>query len=813
MRLRALIGQPTSLAGLATCLALSLAGSARADVSSQLTAFEDEARQLGTDLPKLIQPAASSPRRLVDAQLLFSLGDYDTAALALFDLASKPGSDQETATYYLGESLFQKGDKGAARSYFAQVAKNTASKYYQPSLQRLVEIAIVQNDITDGEAYLAVLDRSSAGLYIRGKWSFAQGKLDDALTYFRDVPKDSEYELQAEYFTGATFVAKKDAAAATELFTALIDRKPKSAGDRRVIELSQLALGRLFYERDQMGKSIDAYLMIDRHSDLFPDALYEVAWVYVKSKQYDKALRALELLSQSSPESSRTATLRILEGNLRVRKAQMIRAAQVEGTLGEAAKEDPAVEYDKAAKVFAETHDMYDPSYRALVQMIETKANPEQFLAQIAGRSSGVFQISPPLPEAAVMYLRDEPAVQRSVVIESDLGEIEANIAEAEATIARLEAVIAMRDRSAVYPALASRRNRIGGIQDELIKLRSALADKAGNAGDLTATRKQLVAQYAAMPSAEQAFSNLVTEERAQCDTLEKLAAEIRGTLDSTQAMAVALRKYASDPPVEGATAVPADIKTSIDQTIAPAASEAAAIDAELAEIQRELTLGRDLAGVGNEAVTRAREARRQVKAALDAEQRAQKPSAQAERAMKLADQLEQIEKQIDSIVDQGLETTKGTLSAARTEAAGYKTELAEHQAESRTLGGTALTASFAAVRDKIYDIVIRSDVGSVDVVWSQTEDTEDELKRLQLLRARELKQLKDEFKGIIDEGTSTPATPKPPTGSTLPPASTTPAPSPDQGGADTRVKPGGDQPKDKAAPTVQPDTKRGGAR
>ncbi|MGE0868661.1 MAG: tetratricopeptide repeat protein [Kofleriaceae bacterium] len=810
MRLRALIGRTT---GLATCVALGLAGSARADVDSQLAGFEEEARQLGTDLPQLIQPAASSPRRLVDAQLLFSLGDYDTAALALFDLASKPGADQETATYYLGESLFQKGDKGAARSYFAQVAKNTASKYYQPSLQRLVEIAIVQGDVTDGESYLAALDRSAAGLYIRGKWAFAQGKLDDAMTYFRDVPKDSEYDMQAAYFTGATYVAKKDAAAATELFTALIDRKPKSAKDRRVIELAQLALGRLFYERDQMGKSIDAYLMIDRHSDLFPDALYEVAWVYVKSKQYDKALRALELLSQSSPESSRTATLRILEGNLRVRKAQMIRAAQVEGTLGDEAKQDPAVEYDKAAKVFAETHDLYDPSYRALVQMIETKSNPEPFLAQIAGRSSGVFQIAPPLPEAAVMYLRDEPTVQRSVVIETDLGEIEANIAEAEATIARLEAVIAMHDRSAVYPVLASRRNRIGAIQDELIKLRGALHDKAGNAGELTATRKQLAAQYAAMPSPEQAFADRVTEERGQYDTIEQAAAEIRGALDSSQAMAVALRKYASDPPVEGATPLAADLKTSIDETLGAAASEAAAIDAELIEIQRELTLGRDLAGVGDESVTRAREARRQLKAALDAEQRSLNASAQADRAMKLADQLEQIEKQIDSLVDQGLETTKGTLASARTDAAAYKQELAEYQVESRSLGGTALAASFAAVKDKIYDIVIRSDVGSVDVVWSQTEDTDDELKRLQLLRARELKQLKDEFKGILDEGTPPPAPPKPPTGSTLPPASTTPAPSPDQGGADTRVKPGGEQPKEKAAPTVKPDTSRGGAR
>ena len=144
------------------------AGQARADVDSQLSSYETEARQLGTDIPKPGQQDGHGQRRLIDAQLLFSLGDYEAAALDLFELATEQGPEHDTATYYLGESLFQKGDRGAARAYFTETVQKSGSKYVQPSLQRLVEIAIAQNDFTDVDGYLAQLDRSPDGVYVRG---------------------------------------------------------------------------------------------------------------------------------------------------------------------------------------------------------------------------------------------------------------------------------------------------------------------------------------------------------------------------------------------------------------------------------------------------------------------------------------------------------------------------------------------------------------------------------------------------------------------------------------------------------------------
>ncbi|MBV8762231.1 MAG: tetratricopeptide repeat protein, partial [Deltaproteobacteria bacterium] len=582
---------------LCAVLALVASPAVHADVTSEkLTSFEKEASALGTDIPTPRKiTSAAGERRLVDAQVALALGDPDKAALVLLEIVGKhQAADQEAATYYLAEALYQKGDSGAARAYFDQVVStgNAGGKYYQPSLQRLVEISIKSKD-TDAAGYVSSLsglsgaNRGPGVPYVLGKYAFSQDKYDDAIAQFAQVPKGSDYEMQALYFTGASYVAKKDIGKAIEVYTDLISRTPHSVIDRRVLELGQLALGRLYYERQELAKAIDSYLLIDRHSDLFPDALYEVAWVYVKNKQYDKSLRALELLEIENPSTTKTPTLRILEGNLRIRKAQLIRQAQINGTIASGDPTDPAVEYDKAAKIFTETHDAYMPSYNALSLMVDGNLDPASFIAQIAGRQQHVFQVAAPIPEAAAQWLRDEPEVQRFVNIESDLGSIQSNLNDTEAMIVRLNAVIGAKDHSQLYPAIAIRRARIEAIQEDLAALRNDIHDKAGVASP---ERKAYASQYAALGNPERAFAERVAGIQAGYDKLDQQTNEISGAIDSSQAIAVALRKYTNDE-----ASVTPDQKKNVADTLDASAKEALAIEDELADIHREIQLGKDL--------------------------------------------------------------------------------------------------------------------------------------------------------------------------------------------------------------------------
>jgi hypothetical protein len=756
------------------------------DVDARLANYELEATQLGADLPRPDQRSGQAGRRkLVDAEVAYALGDYDTAAVMLFDLAGRPGADQEAATFYLAEALFQKSDRSAARGYYEQVvgSGNVSSKYYQPALVRLIEIAIASRDDASITAQVAALDRISPGLrlasvpYVRGKLAYAQGKYDEAIAYFQDVARGSDYEMQASYYAATSYVAKQDLQRATGIFTELAARKPRTANDRRIVELSQLALGRLYYERDQPSKSIDSYLMVDRHSDLFSDALYEVGWVYVKSKQYDKALRALELLSLADPQSTKGPTVRILEGNLRIRKAQMIRTAQVGGTLDGKAPDDPQSEYDRAVQLFSETHGAYLPSYAALAQIVDSTADPAQYLSQIAGRSVHVFQAVAPIPEAAIQYLRDEPGIRRVVSVESDLGDVTSDLAETEATIARLEGVLAAKDRAAVYPALASRRTRLGAIQGEVLAIRNALAEQQlrlvdGSAGlaALSATRRQRFAAMGELPDPAQIAADRQAQRLAQCDAIERSLAEIEAAIGQTQAVSVALRNDAGAAPGAAGASDHKAMNRSLDEI----SRDAQAIENELDGLRRELQISRDLAGVGDTAAAAMRNARNQLLAAEDAEGQAlaglagssrdrsaaQRLVAQATRAAQLSQQLVQADREIDALVDEGLQSVRGALVEAKATLATYRAELAGYEGETRAVGGVLLATGFKDARAKLYDIVIRSDVGTVDVAWSQKADTDDDLKRLNLSRQRELKQLRDEFKDILDSGTVKPSAP-----------------------------------------------------
>jgi len=264
---------------------------------------------------------------------------------------------------------------------------------------------------------------------------------------------------------------------------------------------------------------------------------------------------------------------------------------------------------------------------------------------------------------------------------------------------------------------------------------------------------------------------------------------------------------------------LPADQRKTFASTLDEAAHEAEAIERELQAVHREIQLGRDIAGIGDTSVVAAAAARAQVRAAQDAEHRAlagiaatsrnrersQQLVAIGDRAGRLAEQLASTLRQIDGVVDQGLQEIRGTIRQERATLAAYKTELAGHEAESRSIGATVLAARFKDVKAKFYDIVIRTDVGNVDVSWSQKEDTDDDLKRLNLSRQRELKQLRDEFKDILDAATPNPSSPaKKPAAPAPEPA---PFGSPDKATPGQRIAPV-ERAGAPAAPTVRPDAK-----
>ncbi len=68
------------------------------------------------------------------------------------------------------------------------------------------------------------------------------------------------------------------------------------------------------------------------------------------------------------------------------------------------------------------------------------------------------------------------------------------------------------------------------------------------------------------------------------------------------------------------------------------------------------------------------------------------------------------------------------------------------------SLGGGLAQAMFTRVADRFYDLVVRSDVGIIDVAWALKQNKTDENSRLTREKKRELKLLDDEFKDVLKE-------------------------------------------------------------
>ncbi len=797
----------------ALALGLGLARPSRADtlppIASALKSAETEADALGKGIQRPDKATGGKvefARHLVDAQVAFRLGNFNDCVTLLYDVIGqgKGAKDYDVALYYMGEASYQRGDRGAARSYFQQlVAEAPSSSFQVKALERLVDLAIALGEPTGAADAVAALDRVSGSrtdeiAYVRGKYALATGQNEEALHWFTEIGTTGAFAFQAAYLTGTTHVAMGDLGKAAQVFADIVAKAPKTPNERRVTEMAALALGRIYYERDQPAKSIDAYLMIDRKSDLFDDALFEVAWVYVKGKQFDRALRALELLALNDPSSQKLSTVRILEGNLRIRKAQTIHQQQIEGVF--TGKADPEVEYKKAEALFASTRDAYRPAYQSLADLVAAQGDGGTFLSQITGRATAGFQIRETMPEVAASWLRAEPTIQRIIAIENDLAEIQDNIANAERAIERLRITLASPDPLAAFPSLVERRGRVREVRTTVVAQRQKLADEAydlvkGAAGtDMMELEAAHVARVKAMdafgqiPEQRAAMFEAATALQTQLDGYERTLGEAAGAVNSIEATGAAIRTYLTSMP-----SLPADVRATAAQQLRDFGPEVDADEAEIEALRREIALAREATAPVDTLRPQELQLRGALLVALDAEhaaaarqlasaggdtrKRADLIAAMVAQAKRIDARLDADDKELDQVANAATNDTKAEIERQSTQLALFRGQLDDIEAESQAVGGELLTASFEVVKNKLYDILVRADVGVIDVSWSRKEESGDEQKRLNLEKQREVKQIKDEFREILEDNEPAPAPAPPPNGDPGAAPAGTPAP------------------------------------
>ncbi len=114
--------------------------------------------------------------------------------------------------------------------------------------------------------------------------------------------------------------------------------------------------------------------------------------------------------------------------------------------------------------------------------------------------------------------------------------------------------------------------------------------------------------------------------------------------------------------------------------------------------------------------------------------------------------QLGLLDQRIDAQADVRMEKVKGYLTTEKEELRLAGAKLGAVAGESQSLGGGLAQAMFTKVAARFYDLVVRSDVGIIDVAWGLKDQKTQAVTKLTTQKNLEVKALDEDFKKLLEE-------------------------------------------------------------
>lgn len=298
---------------LAICLAFSvvLASSAFAANGKDDMDFE----------PEEVAQSGPPSKTLERALKLYEKGDYYSTSIELYKVINGETQDSDSnkqrAEFFLGKTMYQMKFYAASLSFFDNIVqKGAAHRYYSNTLKWLAALAKVLPEsagilekigkYTREDLEKPELDSVRSELYfLLGRHYYREGNLDQAVELFALVPRESEFYINAKFLEGVTHVRKYEGAPAIEAFKEIltINEEPElrklynKQELRKMVELSWMSMGRVFYSTKQFDASIKYFERLPQESEYWLESLFDSSWAYFTKKSYSKALGNIHTLT------------------------------------------------------------------------------------------------------------------------------------------------------------------------------------------------------------------------------------------------------------------------------------------------------------------------------------------------------------------------------------------------------------------------------------------------------------------------------------------------------------------------------------
>lgn len=726
-------------------------------------------------------------QRLANGELLFRTKDYARATVVLSEILEEfPNTlSYPDALWLRGETYYAAHEYlSARRDYRALVDRGSEPRfqaYFGKSLARLVDVALRLGD--PPESLAPIFDKFNqvppaqidAGLlYAKGKAYFRQASWNDATQAFAQVASGTPYTHQARYFGAlvqmkaarATSAAagdpheagKKSAAAASykqaiEAFRVVTELAPDTPEHRHVVDLSWMAIGRLFYEMEQYQQASEAYAKVGRESPEFDTMLYELAWVYVRMGDVQRAERALEVLMISDPGSPFIADGTLLRADLLLR----------------------AGAFDKALQLYENIRAQYDPMRAKVDSFLGSTKDVTAYYDRLAQLQLDLLDQNEALPAVTVRWAREAEDGPLAFAVIDDINEAKTLIRNSAKLIDQLTALTVASNRVHAFPELEAGEETALGLINRIaqarLRIAKALDDEEPDAlgGEISGVRdrrRALMKAIQGLPVSAEGFANRQQQGVAQWNALSQELTRRSQEVDTLQASVNGLRRMLQDGPQQGAARDPASVQR-MQAELDGHERDLKRYHDEIAELRRQIEMGRAQIGLGDARYQNDAVARDQFRHVLEREVQLAQGGAAGGSAQRLAaraapvlSQAAQYEAQLVGAVQQ-IEAQVGRRSGElrakidleRAQLASHQQQLSGLDGEARDLVGRVAQRNFGLVRDKLRGIVLRADVGITEQAWEVREEELDRVRSLQSERARQEQLLDEELKEVRDDG------------------------------------------------------------
>lgn len=762
---RASAGVRAQFAGVGVALLLTTTvgmGVANAQASRAFTSESTVLQEQVVDLErKYLKPAILRSRykvetRFNDAKVAYLLEDYSRSSLLFVGLVEDPKFQTQNtypeALYLLADSLYLQRNLVAARNYFEQLINLGDGPYYQVAVVKLLELSARTGNYEGVDELYATLDAKAklnpAVNYVRAKVLYRQGRLADARRLFQKAEEDPDLSMRAAYYRGVAFVADEQIDNGRQVFEEIIaNYKPENPAQQRILDLAYLGAGRVAYETKDYPSAIDFYQHLDRNSPYFDQMLYELTWTLVAQEKYEAASRVTDIfMFLSNPDPAFVPKVRLLRADLQLR-------------LGN---------YDAAAQSYNDVVETFMPLKRELDEFVDGSRDLEVFFSDLV-ESQMRGEESDYMPALVAEWVEGSPVLTKAKRAGADLGEIREQIAEAEHAIAEMDARLASGARIQSFPQLAEGMVLAATLETRIVNLRQEMvnAEYKQAVSKMSPAQKAewerlereaelLRAQYKAAPSTksevEARIARIDSRFASMRRELDTITFELDSQKEQLQAIETYLAQNAGQPMSE-------ERAQKITELQAAARADIKNLRELQAALRARISVERQRLGVGDQVTSKESQVRASYSDVL-ARQRSLISQAGGgtdgadirvarENLAEAESRLAGFSAQMDRFVSERSEELLEDLTREMQLLAQLDQTAQELLTNSKDLTANVAHHSFLAAQHDFNQIIMRGDIGLIDVAWQKKEDATRQINQLFEDRTAELKTLQDAFEEV----------------------------------------------------------------